>query len=48
MLKELTIEEATEELMRIKKPDSDTVSMMALVKGNTLRGYTLASNIIRN
>ena len=47
-IQEQTVEEATEELTRRKKPDSDSVEMMALIKGTTLRGITLASNIIKN
>lgn len=46
-IKEQSLKEAMSDVMG-KKDDNGNAEMMALVKGQTLRGYTLASNIIKN
>ena len=45
---ELDIAEATHQLLKSNSPDSDIVEMMAFIKGKTLRGYTVASNMLKN
>lgn len=34
--------------MNLKQSDCDQVEVMALIKGTTMRGLTLATNIIKN